>query len=246
VEHGVGGELFPPVAYPCYSVVYKHMNPILRTFAAFALLAPFAVGCASRTAPFNDMDEAQITVLRLQGQYTPPAAAAPAATGQMPQLIPGLPVPPELQQMGQQAMQGLQQMLPPGVIPPGLLPGQPGAAPVPAGPPPELFKNFVVVNKRALTTDDLDEEIREQILDVFGDEDSFSPTAGNCFSPGLGITMVRPNNPVPVDLLISLSCNQAQGDGFRWPHPANGFTPETRQKLTGVYQQLFGPPPPDA
>lgn len=219
------------------------MNLTLRTIAAFALLAPFAVGCASRTAPFNDMDEAQITVLRLQGQYTPPAATAPA-TGQMPQLIPGLTVPPELQQMGQQAVQGLQQMLP-GLVPPGLVPGQ-QQAPVANTPPPRLFKNFVIAAERPLTNDSLDEEIREQILDIFGDEDSFAPTAGNCFSPGLGVTMVRPSNPVPVDLLISLSCNQAMGDGFRWPHKANGFTPETKQKLTGVYQQLFGPPPPDA
>ncbi|WP_245677726.1 hypothetical protein [Chondromyces crocatus] len=209
-------------------------------------MASSVVGCASRTAPFNEMDEASITVLRLQGQYTPTAVTPAAPTGGLPQLIPGLTVPPELQQMGQQALQGLQQALP-GLIPPGLIPGQPqGAAPTVTTPPP-LFKNtFVIGSSRQLANDSVDKDLRDQILDIFGDEDSFSADRGNCFSPGLGISMQRPNNPVPVDLLISLSCNQAVGDGFRWPYPANGFTGETRQKLTTIYQQLFGPVPPDA
>ncbi|HSN97777.1 MAG TPA: hypothetical protein VLS89_05745 [Candidatus Nanopelagicales bacterium] len=223
------------------------MKTTFRTFAAFALLAPFAFGCASRTAPFNDMDEAQITVLRLQGQYQPTPVAQQPAPGQLPQLIPGLPVPPELQQMGQQALQGLQQMLPPGVLPPGMFPGQQAQPPAPMAPPPRLFKNtFVIASERQLTTDPADEDLRDQILDLFGDEDSFSADRGNCFSPGMGISMVRPNSPMPVDVLVSLSCNQAVGDGFRWPYPVNGFTPESRQKLSSIYQQLFGPVPPDA
>jgi hypothetical protein len=215
------------------------MDLDLRTFAAFALMAPFVYGCAARTAPFNEMDEAQITVLRLQGQEAAPQPVTPAP-GQAPQLIPGLPIPPELQQMGQQALQGLQQMLPPGVLPPGLVPGQAPAAPV--APPQPRFKNFVILAQMPLT----DEEIKEEILDIFGDEDSFSAERGQCFFPGMGVSMVRPNSPVPVDLLISLSCNQAMGDGFRWPYPANGFTPETHQRLSKVYEKLWGPVPPGA
>jgi hypothetical protein len=215
------------------------MDLDLRTFAAFALMAPFVYGCAARTAPFNEMDEAQITVLRLQGQEAAPQPVTPAP-GQPPQLIPGLPIPPELQQMGQQALQGLQQMLPPGVLPPGLVPGQPPAAPV--APPQPRFKNFVILAQMPLT----DEEIKEEILDIFGDEDSFSAERGQCFFPGMGVSMVRPSNPVPVDLLISLSCNQAMGDGFRWPYPTNGFTPETHQRLSKVYEKLWGPVPPGA
>jgi hypothetical protein len=216
------------------------MDLDLRTFAAFALMAPFVYGCAARTAPFNEMDEAQITVLRLQGQEAPPVQPATPAPGQPPQLIPGLPIPPELQQMGQQALQGLQQMLPPGVLPPGLVPGQ--AAPAPVAPPQPRFKNYVILAQTPLT----DEEIKEEILDIFGDEDSFSAERGQCFFPGMGVSMVRPSNPVPVDLLISLSCNQAMGDGFRWPYPTNGFTPDTHQRLSKVYEKLWGPVPPGA
>ncbi|EYF07898.1 hypothetical protein [Chondromyces apiculatus] len=222
------------------------MKPNFWKSAALALLAPTLFGCASRTAPFNEMDEASITVLRLQGQYTPTAVATTTAATGLPQLIPGLTIPPELQQMGQQAMQGLQQALP-GLIPPGLIPGQPQTTTPTAVTPPPLFKNtYVIATSRQLTTDAADEELREQILDIFGDEDSFSADKGNCFSPGLAISMQRPTSPVPVELLISLSCNQAVGDGFRWPYPTNGFTGETKQKLLTIYQQLFGAVPPDA
>src|SRR5262245_4884422 len=92
-----------------------------------------AVGCAGRTAPFNEMDTASFTVYKLQGQETPPPAATPTPATPAPGgiQIPGLP--PELQQLGQQAGTALQQILPPGVLPPGLIPGaqQPGAAPAP-------------------------------------------------------------------------------------------------------------------
>jgi RNase P/RNase MRP subunit POP5 len=188
------------------------------------------------------MDKAQITVLRLQGQEVQTPAPAPT-TGQAPALIPG--IPPELQQMGQQALQGLQQLLPPGLIPPGLVPGQAPAA-TPVQPAQPRFKNFVILSQRQLGTDDADTELKEQMLDVFGDEDSFSAERGNCFYPGLGVSIVRPNNPVPIDLLISLSCNQAMGDGFRWPYKVNGFTTETHQALSKIYEKLWGPVPPGA
>jgi hypothetical protein len=216
------------------------MNFMTRTLAGFALLVPLATGCASRTAPFNDMDKAQITVLRLQGQEQQVAPTTPATA---PSLIPGIPA--ELQQMGQAALQGLQQVLPPGIIPPGLIPGQ-ATTPVAAQPALPRFKNFVILSQRQLSSDDADEDLKGQILDVFGDEDSFSGERGNCFYPGLGVSMVRPNNPAPVDLLISLSCNQAQGDGFKWPYAKNGFTSETHQKLSTIYEKLWGPVPPGA
>ena len=236
-EQIASGGACPPSAYPCYSVVYKTMNLTPRTFAGFALLAPLVFGCAGRAAPFNEMDQAQITVLRLQGQEAPPVATAPATT-QAP-LIPGLP--PEIQALGQQALQGLQGVLPPGMIPPGLIPGAPAPAPVVA--PQPRFKNFVILAQTQL----IDEEIKGEILDIFGDDGSFSKDRGNCFYPGFGISMVRPNSPVPVDLLISFSCNQAMGDGFKWPHPTNGFTSETSQRLSKVYEKLWGlPVPPGA
>jgi hypothetical protein len=179
------------------------------------------------------MDKAQITVLRL----SPPPPPPMAATGQ-PGLIPG--IPPELQQMGQQILQGAQQVLPPGLIPPGLLPGQPGQAQA-QQPPPPMFKGFAITAQQPLT----DEKITDELLDIFGHEDNFSGQRGNCFTPGMGVTMARPNAP-PVELLISLSCNQAQGDGFRWPYPNNGFTAESRERMAKVYEKLWGPVPPGA
>ena len=205
----------------------------LGAFASLGLAVPLAVGCAGRTAPFDEMDKAQITVLRLQGQEPPPAAAA--APGQ-PGVLPG--IPPELQQAGQQLLQGINQAVP-GLVPPGLLPGQqPGAA---AQPPPPRWKGYIMVAQMQLS----DEKVRDEILDVFGDEGSFQAEKGNCFFPGMGVSMARPGQST-VDLIISLSCNQAQGDGFKWPYAVNGFTADTHQRLTKVYEKLWGPVPPGA
>jgi hypothetical protein len=179
------------------------------------------------------MDKAQITVLRLGGQ---PPPTQPQASPGMP-AIPG--VPPELQAMGQQALQGLQGVLPPGVIPPGLIPGMP--PPAAPAPPPPMFKGFVIQAQMPLS----DDRLRNEILDVFGAESSFNDQRGNCFAPGMGVSISRPNGP-PVDLLISLSCNQAMGDGFRWPYPVNGFTRESHDRLSKVYEKLWGPVPPGA
>jgi len=140
--------------------------------------------------------------------------------------------------MGQQILQGAQQVLPPGLIPPGLIPGQPAQA---QQPPPPMFKGYAISAQQPL----VDNSIKDEILDIFGSESSFSGQRGNCFMPGMGVTMARPNAP-PVDLLISLSCNQAQGDGFRWPYPNNGFTTESHDRLSKVYEKLWGPVPPGA
>ena len=58
------------------------MNRSLLSLTGLLVVLPLAAGCASRTAPFNEMDQAQITVLRLQGQEpTPQPVAQPAAAG---------------------------------------------------------------------------------------------------------------------------------------------------------------------
>jgi hypothetical protein len=49
-----------------------------------------------------------------------------------------------------------------------------------------------------------------------------------------------------VDVAVSLSCNQANGYGFQWPHANRGLTAESHQTLTQIYQSLFGPVPPQA
>jgi hypothetical protein len=196
-------------------------------------IAPVALfattGCAMRVAPFDQMDRAQMTVLRLSSQAPQPQAVLPQ--------IPGLPaVPPEFQQMGQAAIGALQNVLP------GLIPGA-GAIPGMPGPQQQVpqFKGFSIVGQMPLA----DPALREQILDVFGRESSFSAQAQPCFSPGMGIVITRPDGP-EIDLLISLSCNQAKMDGARWPHPVNGFTPETRDVLGKFYEKLFGPVPAGA
>lgn len=218
------------------------MNRSLLSLTGLLVVLPL-VGCASRTAPFNEMDQAQITVLRLQGQEVQQPVAQPAATA--PALIPGLP--PDLQALGQQVGQAINQAVP-GLIPPGLLPGMQPAQPTqPVQPPQPRFKNFVILAQMPLT----DEAVKNEILDVFGSDKSFQADRGNCFFPGMGISMTRAPQAnqapqPPVDLLISLSCNQAMGDGFRWPYPTNGFTPEAHQRLTKVFEKLWGPVPPGA
>jgi hypothetical protein len=202
----------------------------MKKLAALLVLAiaPATIGCAARAAPFDQMDRAQITVLRLAQAPTNPAPQG----GGLPS-IPGLPaIPPELQQMGQAALQTLQNALP-GVIPGGMVPQQQQQLP--------LFKGYGIIGQMPLT----DPALRDQLLDVFGHESSFSAQAQPCFSPGMGIVLTRPNAP-EVDLLVSLSCNQAKMDGARWPHPVNGFTPETRDILAKFYERLFGPVPPGA
>jgi hypothetical protein len=200
---------------------------------ALLLTTPCAAGCLARVAPFDQMDRAQVTVLRLSQPQ--PAVPTPQA-GALPGL-PGLPaLPPQLAAMGQQVLQGVQNAVP-GLIP--NVPGLPGAAP--ATPQAPLFKGYSIVGQMPLQ----DAGLRDELLDIFGRESSFNNQAQRCFSPGMAFVLQRPNGP-EVDLLISLSCNQAMMDGARWPHPVNGFTPETRDRLGKIYEKLFGPVPPGA
>lgn len=203
----------------------------LHRLAGLVALLPLSVGCVGRTAPFDQMDRAQITVLRLNQ----PQPSALPTTG-LPTLptIPGLP---DLQKLGQQALQGLQGMIPPSILPPGLIPGLPGATP--AQPTLGQFKGFPIVQQFPVPDDGL----KNELLDLFGSASSFNGQAGNCFTPGMGIVMQRPNGP-EVDLLVSLTCNQVQMDGARWPYPVNGLTPSTRDHLSRIYEKIWGPVPP--
>src|SRR5690349_11222390 len=130
------------------------MKP-LRSLALLTVLVPFAAGCAARTAPFDTLDQAQVTVLRLsapQQQATPAGPALPT--------IPG--VPPEWAQMGQQAMQGLGGMIPGlGGALPGMIPG----AQQPQQPPLPQFKGFSIVAQQPA-----DDQIKDELLDIFGHE----------------------------------------------------------------------------
>lgn len=205
----------------------------LRYLAGYALLpvALGCVGCIGRTAPFDQMDRAQVTVLRLSQPQAPPALQPGGMS------IPGLP--PQIQQMGQAALQTLGGALP-GLIPqsvlPGGIPGLPGAQPQQQLP---QFKGFSIVAQMPVS----DSGMKDDLLDVFGHESNFSAQAGSCFTPGMGIVFARPDGP-EVDLLVSFSCNQAKMDGARWPYAVNGFTSETRAHLGQIYERFFGPVPP--
>ena len=212
--------------------VHTDMNQ-LRNFAQFVALAailPLAFGCAARTAPFDQLDRAQITVLRLQQPQAPQNPLGQAG-------LPGLPgIPPELQQMGQAVLQGVQNAVP-GLqnTLPGLIPGAQQQQQLPQ------FKGYSIVAQMPLA----DDKLKEDLLDVFGRETSFSNQVQNCFTPGMGFVFTQPNAP-QVELLVSLSCNQAKMDGARWPYAMNGFTPETRDQLAKIYEKMFGPVPPGA
>lgn len=197
------------------------------------VVAATATGCATRKAPFDQLDQSTVTILRLQ--QAPQQAQLPQPGG-LP-LIPGLP--PELQKAGEQMLQQLQQQ---GLIPPGLIPGVGGTPvqPQPQFPPYANDPQWVVADQRPV----VDEKLKEDLLDTFGDPDSFNDQRGNCWFPGMAVSFQSPNFPQPVDVVVSLSCNQAVGYGFTWPHAASGLTPQTAGKLTGIYQSLFGPLPP--
>lgn len=204
--------------------------------AALLLVAPLAIGCASRAAPFNELGDAQLTILRLQAQ----APATTTATTPTGVAIPGLPA--EWQQMGQQLLQNLQQSLPPGLIPPGLIPGTGTTTPT-AQPQVQLYKNQWVISAQQAVQDT---QLRDDLLDLFGDEDSFQADRGNCFTPGWAAIFYTPTRTEPVEVVMSFSCNQAVMYGATWPHPVSGFTPATQQKLGNIYQRLFGPVPQGA
>ena len=198
---------------------------------ALPLALAFGTGCASRTAPFNNLDDASMTILKLQGDQ---AAGNPLGVGGggFPIPIPGLTQ--EQQQQIQQGLgqipQQLQQMIP------GLpqIPGLPGTQP--AAP---KFNGYTI-----LGTSYGDEDMKDQILDLFGDEDSFNQNRGQCFTPGMAIIFTPADGSPNVELMVSFACNQAVGNGFQWPYPANGLTPESGNDLRMIYQRAFGTPPP--
>lgn len=206
------------------------MNSSLRTFIGLAILAtPLATGCA-RTAPFDQMDQAQITVMRLTN---PPPPVQPSPVTGAPGF--GLPLPPELQAGAAAVLQGAQAAGLP--IPPGLIPGQTQPAPMQQTPPPPMFNGLAIAAQMPMSNEDM----KNDLLDVFGKEGSFQDGAPmQCpTTPGMGISMVRPGQP-NVDLLVSFSCSKAYGVGFPWPYKKDTLTSESSQKLSQIYQALFG------
>lgn len=189
------------------------------------VVAQAALGCASHpAAPFDTLKSANVTMLRLQNYEPAPPQAGAAA-------LPGLP--PQIQQWAQQAAPALQQLLPPGLLPPELLQG-----PV----LPAQQNNYRFHGRNVLgTAQVLDPDLREELADLLGDEDNFQLEHQPCSYAELGLGWsVTPGAP-PYELLISFSCNQVQAArGFAWPHATGiGMKPKTVSNLARVIQQLF-------
>ncbi len=197
---------------------------------AVGLAALSTLGCASKPAPpFDTLKTANLTAFRLQN-YEPPAAAqgAAAPTGQFG-------FPPEIQTWAQQAGQGLQQLLPPGLLPPGMF-NQ--TAPTPMAPQQDTtprFHGFRILGQ----TQVIDEDVKGDLAKILGKESNFDNNHPACLyaEMGLAFSSGGPSN----DLLISFSCNQVNARTFAWPHPATGMKPKTVQQLSEVVQQLWPP-----
>jgi len=208
-----------------------------RSVLGLLVLVPLAAGCSGRASPFNDMDQAQVTILKLQGQPQPSLIPGAQPGGGLPMIpIPGLSPDQnqQLQQGANQLLQGAGQL-----IPGFQIPGMPGAQPGVMPQQQQMFNGFAV----QASTPVADENTRNKLLDLFGKDDSFNTQVGPCFTPGMGVIFSDPKHG-NVELMVSFACNQVQGNGFKWPHPSNGMTPDTSNQLRMIYQQFFMQPPP--
>lgn len=196
------------------------------------LAASATMGCAGKPAPpFDTLKTANLTAFRLQN-YEAPAAAQPAP-GQ-PGMIPGLP--PEISNWVQQGAQGLQALVPPGLLPPGMLnPQQGGAPPAPVQDTTPRFHGFRILSQ----TQVIDEDLKKELGKILGDESNFDNNHAACMYAEMGLSFSA-GGP-PNDVLISFSCNQVAAKTFAWPHPASGMKPKTVQKLADVVQNLWPP-----
>lgn len=203
---------------------------IRTTLAGAALALALLSGCASSPAPpFDTLKNAQtVWALRLQN-YEPPAQAA--APGQPP---PGLP--PAIQQWLQMGAQTLPQLIPPGLLPPGLIPNMGAPAPAPA-PDANVkrFQGFRVLSE----TQVVDPELRENLAELLGDEDSFQAENAGCQFSEMGLAWQ--NGMQSNELLISFSCNQVIARTFAWPHPYTGMKSKTVKSLSEIVGKLWPP-----
>jgi hypothetical protein len=201
----------------------------------------FATGCVKTAAPFDMMKDSSVMAYRLQN-YEPPAPAAGTAAPGAGQ-IPGLP--PQIAQWVQQAQgMNLEQLIPPGLLPPELLQGMGGQQPTqPAQAPAETVPRFpdTPPNFRILSqTQVMNPTLKKQLSKVLGSKKSFHNQHANCMYAELGVRFGQPPAPAQ-DVLISFSCNQVAARGFAWPHPSVGMKPETVKKLAAIVNDLFPP-----
>lgn len=212
-------------------------HPANALFGCVVMAALSSIGCAGQpAAPFDTLKTSNLTAFRLQN-YEPPAAAAPVPGAPATGAIPGLP--PEIQNWITQGAQGLSQLIPPGLIPPGLIPGAPTAPAAPATASVPRFHGFRILGQ----TQVMDTDLKEQLAEILGDEDSFDNANARC-APGvlyaeMGLSFTQGPGAPANDVLISFSCSQAVSRSFGWPHKATGMTPDTTKSLTEVVQKLW-------
>lgn len=204
-----------------------------RTLIALtAVSASLLAACGGAAAPFDRLTDSQVTVYRLQN-YEPPAAAATTTPAPgIPNLIPGLTIPPEIQTWVQQGAQGLGGLIP-GLQIPGITTPTTPVAPVADAP---RFEGFRILGQSQV----LDPKLRENLIDIFGKESNYDEKAGACLYPELGVSYPQAAPMLPYNILISFSCNRIEPKNFQWPHPNRGLKKETVQKFSAINQQLFG------
>jgi hypothetical protein len=191
--------------------------------AAVALAAAASTGCASLSPPFSDMKSSQMTVYRLQNfEVQAQTQPQPSATG--------LQLPPQIQQW----IAAGASLLPPGLLPPGLLPGS--APPPPAPPDAPRFHGFRILEWQPVN----DPSVKGDIVDTFGHANNFTNPQFGCRYAELGFAIAQPNNQVPADILVSLSCQQVEAFNFAWPYAQTGITADTEKKFAQIAQRVFG------
>jgi hypothetical protein len=204
------------------------------TFTIALLLAPAA--CSSTLAqPFQDLKEQPITLYHLQNyEPPPPVPGAPAGA------LPG--IPPQFQQLLQHGAA----MLPPGLIPPGILPG---TAPAPLVQDAPRFYNFRILRTMAIT----DSKMRQEIVELFGKDSNFTTATQSCMFPEFAFQIGQagppgapqgvPSSRPPADILVSLACDRVEMKNYGWPHGGGantGITPDTEKKIVAIAQRAFG------
>lgn len=193
---------------------------IIRSLLVVAASFSF-VGCFGKSlaSPFDVMQNAPITVLRLQN-YEPPTQSQPQAGP--------VQLPPQIQQW----LTAGAQLLPPGLLPPNLIPG---AAATTAAPNVARFHGFPIL----ATAQVMDNKNRGEILDILGHESNFVNQPSTCMYAEFGIAIAQQNAPA-AEILVSLSCGQVQPFQMAWPYSKVGITPDTEKRIVAVMQKAFG------
>lgn len=200
---------------------------LLATIAFAGVALSTATGCATVSPPFNTMNKQQMTVYRLQN-YVPPQPPPQNTVG-------GVAIPPQLQQW----ITAGASLIPPGLLPPGLLPGSQPAAVSPDAQrfPPSLgAQGFPIIAWQQVS----DPNLANDVIDTLGHSSNFQQPAQSCMYAELGISIAQQNSPQPADFLVSLSCGQVQAFNVQWPYASTGLTESSEQKFSSILRRVFG------